>query len=72
MKLLSIIVLALSALLSTPTPDSCYATFRDRMVRIQQLLDDGAITPKVAAAMRKEAFKAYQKCLDSIPPSDPN
>ena len=73
MKLFLIIVVALSTFLSAPpTADSCYATFRDRMVRIQALLDDGTITPKVAAAMRKEAFKAYQKCLDSIPPSDPN
>jgi hypothetical protein len=71
MKLLSVIVLALAALL-TPTPDSCWKTLHDRMTRIQQLQDEGTITAKEATAMRGAAHKDYLACLAGIPPTNPN
>jgi hypothetical protein len=87
MKLLSIIVLALASVLapasssvpvqaltvlSTPTPDSCWKTLADRMNRIKELYDQGTITAKEATAMRRAAHKDYLKCLDGIPPTNPN
>jgi hypothetical protein len=72
MKTLSVIVLALASVLSTPTPDSCWKTLHDRMTRIQQLQDEGTITAKEATAMRGAAHKDYLACLAGIPPTNPN
>jgi hypothetical protein len=71
MKTLSIIVLALAALL-TPTADSCWKALADQMAAIQALEDAGTITAKEATRQRGLAHKAYLKCLDSIPPGTPN
>jgi Tfp pilus assembly protein PilV len=71
MKTLSIIVLALAALL-TPTLDSCWKALADQMTAIQALEDAGTITAKEATRQRRLAHKAYLKCLDSIPPGTPN
>jgi hypothetical protein len=72
MKTLSVIVLALASVLSTPTPDSCWKALADQMAAIQALEDAGTITAKEATRQRRLAHKAYLKCLDSIPPGTPN
>jgi hypothetical protein len=72
MKLISIIVLALAALLLTPTPDSCWKALHDQMTAIQALEDAGTITAAEATRQRGLTHKAYLKCLEGIPPTNPD
>jgi hypothetical protein len=71
MKTLALIVLALAALL-TPTPDSCWKALHDQMTAIQALEDAGTITAAEATRQRGLAHKAYLKCLEGIPPTNPD